>query len=224
MDKIRVVVCDDMSCMCEFFSILINNTTDIECIGCACNERDSIALVESKRPDVILLDMQMDSMESGLNLIPKIKNKLPESKIIVISVHEDDDLIFRAIKEGADNYFIKTQSSAELLEIIRDTRQRNIRMNNVIVKKIMNQQEIIKKRQQSLLFMFYKMINLSNRELQILESLCEGKKNQDIASEMYVEEVTIRSHISRILKKMEYQDIKMLIADLKEMEIFSMFK
>lgn len=224
MEKIRVLVCDDMPYICDFFEMLLNNSENCICVGSAHNEAEVTQQVKQLQPDIVLLDVQMDTEDSGLRLIPIIGELSPRSKIIIISVHEDSRIVFEAIKRGAKDYFVKNQPTDEIIETIEriHTENRNI-IRGDIATKLIDQYEIIEERQQSLLYMFNKMIVLSQRELEILKELCDGQSYTAIAEKYFIEEVTVRTHINRILKKMEYKRISTLVEHLKKIRVFDLF-
>lgn len=224
MKKISVLVCDDAKYICTFFEMMLNNTDNIECVAKAFNEKDVIEKAESAKPDIVLLDIQMDNEKSGIKLIPKIFEASPNSKIIIMSVHEDDGIVYEAIRAGASDYCTKNQEPEEILRIIEKVYEGNNEIRASIVKKITNQFTAVEERQRSLLYMFNKMIVLSKVELDILKSLCMNKSYDDIADERHIEPSTVRTHVHRILKKMEYSNMSSLVKDLNDMNMMGMFK
>lgn len=224
MRKISVLVCDDAKYICTFFEMMLNNTDNIECVAKAFNEKDVIEKAESAKPDIVLLDIQMDNEKSGIKLIPKIFEASPNSKIIIMSVHEDDGIVYEAIRAGASDYCTKNQEPEEILRIIEKVHEGNNEIRASIVKKITNQFTAVEERQRSLLYMFNKMIVLSKVELDILKSLCMNKSYDDIADERHIEPSTVRTHVHRILKKMEYSNMSSLVKDLNDMNMMGMFK
>lgn len=223
MSKISVLVCDDAKYMCAFFEMMLNNTDNIRCIAKAFNEKEVIEKAEVTKPDIVLLDIQMDNEKSGIKLIPKIFEVSPNSKIVIMSVHEDDDIVYEAIRAGASDYCTKNQEPEEILRIIEKVYDGDNEIRASIVKKITNQFTAVEERQRSLLYMFNKMIVLSKVELDILKSLCMNKSYDDIADERHIEPSTVRTHVHRILKKMEYSNMSSLIKDLNDMNMMGMF-
>lgn len=223
MNKIRVAIADDSVYLCEYFSSMLNNSDFCECVGIAQNEAETIALCREKLPDIILLDIQMDFMNSGLKLIPQLKAIVPELKIIIISVHDEKNLVFEAMRLGAYDYIVKNQPPEEILESVKNAIEEKKVMRNDIAKLILDEYKEIEKRQVSLFYMFNNLLCLSEREIEILKALCAGKKYSEIAQEHVVEEVTVRSQVNRILKKLNYKNIGMLIEHLNEIQVFDLF-
>lgn len=222
--KITVLICDDMEYLCDFFELLINNTERLVCCGKAHNESESILLTQKLQPDIILLDIQMDSKNSGIDIMPQLLEISPDSKIIIISVHEDKKIIFDAISCGAKDYLLKNQSPEEIIKKIESVYDNKNLMNDTVIHKLTAQYAEIEQRQKSLLYMFNDLMSLSKRELNILKDIYYGKTYAQIAKEHFVEEVTIRTHMHRILKKLGHSNTSTLISILKELQIFEYFK
>ena len=222
--KISVLICDDMEYLCDFFELLINNTEMLSCCGKAHNEAESLALTKKYTPDIILLDIQMDNQYSGLNIIPELFNISPNSKIIIISVHEDKKIIFDAISRGAKDYILKNQPAEEIIKKIEDVYFCKNNIDSSIIQKLTEQYAEIEQRQASLLYMFNEMMSLSKREIDILRDMYNGKSYAQIASEQFVEETTIRTHVHRICKKLKYRNSHSLIESLRKLQVFDLWK
>ena len=234
---IRIVVCDDMESVCRYYELILSNEPDFEVVGKAHNKRDSISLALEMKPDIMLVDMQMNTYRSGIEIIETVKKEQPGIKIIVLTVHDDNELIFKAYSLGIEDYFIKTLPSETLIKTIRDVYAQNHTLRPSIAQKLINEcmrikmqneetkteNELTKKRQNSLLYVLDIMRKLSNSEFEILKSLYYGKTVNRIAEERFVSETTIRTHIGRILKKFNCSSSKILINDLKEIGAFDIF-
>ncbi len=237
MKKIRVIMCDDEQSICDYFMYAFKAAGDIEFAGCANNKHDSKELIKNTPCDIVLLDVQMDTAETGLELIPYVKSYRPEAKIIMMTVHEETEYIFRAFQDGISDYFLKTLPSEELIKSIRAAYENNLILRPAIAQKIIEQGQIIAKRQKkleeehlevknnqkSLLYILNLMTKLSTSEFEILKGFYYGKTAPEMAKERYVSESTIRTHSGRILKKFNYANMKKLVADLRRMKAFSIF-
>lgn len=223
MEKIRVLVCDDMSYMCSVFKELLNNSETCVCIGIAHNERETVQCIREERPDVVLLDMQMDTSESGLTLIPIIHEYSPETAIIVISVYEDNEKIFKAIQLGAKDYLFKTTPPDSIISTIENIHKGREFLSSNVASRILEEIRKVERNQRSLLFLVNKMHSLSGREMEVLKYACKGEKYESIAEKINAEPVTVRTYVSRILKKMGYGKMADLVEDLKELGITEIF-
>ncbi len=224
MEKIRVLVCDDMMYMRLFFVELINNSDNCICVGEAKNEQETISQVEKLKPDIVLLDVQMDREDSGIILIPQIKELSPHTKIIMISVHDDNDKIFDAIQLGAKDYILKEQMPSDILENIEKVHNGDSGLRSELAEKILKRCEEVEEKQKSILFFINNMMILSQRELEILKLSGKGLTYEQIADKLCIEEVTVRIYVSRVLKKMQYSKMSVLIKHLREMGIFDFFE
>lgn len=219
MYKIRVLVSDDIKYMCFFFRELLNNSKNCVCVGEAENEKETMEQVKKLKPDILLLDMQMDMEDSGLILIPKVLEVSPETKIIMISVHDDSENIYKAIQLGAKDYILKEQPPTDIIENIERIYEGKDEIRRDIVDKILKQYDIMEKKQKSILFFINNMFMLTSRELELIIGLGRGLSYEQMAERLKLEDGTIRTYVSRILKKMQYNRMSTLMKDLKEVGV-----
>ncbi|SDD82445.1 response regulator [Niabella drilacis] len=142
------------------------------------------------RPDVILLDIQLPGMR-GVDALPAIRKILPGVHIIMLTVHESDDLVFTALKNGASGYLTKNTSFNKIKEHIRDVIRGGGAMSTEIALQVM---KYFQKNQHS---------PLTKRETEILECVAEGKSRSKIAQELFIDQETVKSHIKNIYHKLD---------------------
>lgn len=220
MNNLTVAICDDSKQMCEYIEFICGRADDIEFVGYACSSKECLALVEEKAPDVLLLDIQIEQDNSGVLLIPQILDIEPQTKILILTVHKEDEYIFSALAEGASNYILKTQSAEEILSAVRNVNKDNLQLNADITKAILNQGKKIQRSQQSLLYTANIIWQLTASEYEVLKSVYDGKSYKEIAKERYVEEGTIRVLVSRLLKKFNVERMSVLVKELRNLQIF----
>ena len=167
---------------------------DMEFVGEAGDGVEAVERIITLRPDVILLDLQMPR-KTGLEVIPEVKRKMPDARILVITSFGDDAHVFPAIKSGALGYLLKDTSPDEILHAIREVAAGRSSLHPSIALRVL--QEINKPPKKPLT-----ADPLTPRELEILKAVAHGWTNQDIADKMYVSERTIRTHVSNILSKL----------------------
>ena len=191
---IRVLIVDDHEIVRQGIRAILGESEDIEVVGEASNGQAAIKQAEDKNPDVILMDLIMPGMD-GVEAIRRITNQLPEVRMLVITTYSGDDMVFPAIKAGADGYLLKDAGAGQLVQAIRQVHSGEPSLNPDIARKLM--QEISQP----------KPANpppdpLTPREEEVLGLLARGMENHEIADQLVIAEVTVRSHISRILDKL----------------------
>lgn len=210
----KMMICDDIKYMCQYFKTIFEEREEFEVLGTATNKKEIVKMLGKCKPDVILLDIQMDTAKTGIELIPYIKSVAPEAKIIMLTVNEDKDMIFKAIELGADNYILKTNDMDKIIEIVTRTCNDDILLEGVVARKIIENFSTFKNEKSSLLFITQLMTNLSKTELAIVSLLCRGYTPKEISAERVVEYSTIRSQLTLILKKTGYTNYKQLVNDI----------
>ena len=139
MSKIRVAICDDMPQILRHFKKIIQAAGDMEVVAEAETGKEMVALADKLQPDIILMDIQMESEDAGILATNKILSEHPDIKVIILTVHKEDDLIFRAYGAGAIDYIIKTEESNEIVKSIRTVYNNDVFIRPGIAKKILNQ-------------------------------------------------------------------------------------
>jgi DNA-binding NarL/FixJ family response regulator len=186
----RVSIVEDDHLIREAFATLIGATDDFDVVATYGNAEDAIQQVETIRPDVVLMDIELPGM-NGIEGITRIKKIRPKTQIIVVTVYENDDLVFKALCEGAGGYLTKNMRPERLIEAIREVMEGGAPMSTNIARMVVSS--------------FQKNHNspLTTRETEVLELLAQGKSYSGIAQQLYVDKETIRTHIKNIYWKLE---------------------
>ncbi|MBP3360455.1 MAG: response regulator transcription factor [Clostridia bacterium] len=224
MHKIHVAICDDIKQMRDYFSELIATQEDMEVVGTSDSGAGMVELAKRLKPDVILMDIQMESEFAGIDATASILKDFPSANIIIITVHDDDEFIFDAFVAGAVDYLVKNVSDDELFEAIRNAHKRNVQLNNDISHKIVNEFIKMKKEQKSFMYLVNMMCNLSPYEMETLQLLCKGVKRKEIAEMRCVELVTIHTMVARIMKKLGYKNSNEMINEINELGVLPLIK
>ena len=219
MDKIRIAVCDDFKEITEYIEFFCAKEDDVECVATASGSEECIDIVREHKPDILLLDIQMEEDDSGIQLLPKLLEIHPEMKIIILTAHLEDEYIFSTFALGVSNYMLKSIPFGEMLDIIREVAQ-----NRTIVRpeiaKILASNSI--KMKSSLLYLVNILVKLSPSEFEILRDLYDGLSYTDISKKRYVSMSTVKNHALRILKKNDFHSMKELISELRDLKIFDL--
>jgi len=190
---ITVSIVEDDPVIRTQLSILINNSEDIGCISLFQNAEEAKEGLPDMRPHVVLLDIGLPGM-SGIDLLKLIRNDLPETDFMMLTVSEDDQNVFDSMCAGATGYLLKETPSGQILRAIREVRQGGSPMSAEIARKIVRSFYEPKVKQ--------KENPLSDREVEVLKMLCNGENYRAIAEKLFVSGHTIRAHIKNIYKKL----------------------
>lgn len=194
MKKIKVLVVEDQTVVREGVVAILSFSPDIEVVGQAHDGLEGLQLAKAKRPDVILLDLQMPRMD-GMTAIPKIMEAVPDTRILVLTSFAEGDRVFHAIKAGALGYMLKDSTRDQLLQSIRDVAEGQASLHPSVALKVI--QEINRPSSTG-----NTIDPLTSRELETLMLIARGMSNQEIANELFVHERTIAKYVSSILNKL----------------------
>ncbi|MDD6736324.1 MAG: response regulator transcription factor [Clostridiales bacterium] len=219
-DKIKIAICDDAKYICDGFREEFSDFDNFEVIGCAYSAGECVEMMEHTEPDVLLLDIRMETEYAGINIIPKVKEIHPNIKIIMLTSYTDDDYIFAAFANGADDYCEKTMSLDEIADIIVASYNNNGTLRPQIAQKMVKKTLEVQRNQASLLFLYNKLSQLTTGEFELLRELYYGSSYKKISEEKFIEIESVRRMASRILKRVDVKNMKELIAQLRELKFF----
>ncbi|MFD6439977.1 response regulator [Peribacillus sp. NPDC060186] len=194
---IKVLFVDDHEMVRIGVSAYLSAQADIEVIGEADNGLKAVELAMELRPDIILMDLVMPEMD-GIEATKRIIEKWPEAKIIIVTSFLDDEKVYPALEAGATSYMLKTSKASEIARAVRSTFQGQSVLEPEVTGKMM---EKLRRPQKTQLHE-----QLTNREMEILLLMTQGKTNQEIADELYIALKTAKVHVSNILSKLAVQD------------------
>jgi NarL family two-component system response regulator LiaR len=192
-NKIRVLIADDHTVLREATAELIDNQPDMKVVGQASDGESTIDLVKRLRPDVVVIDIAMPRMD-GLEATIQILHAYPQTRIMVLSAHQDAEHIIPILEAGAISYLPKTVSLNEMLDSIRAT----YRNESILPPPIAS---VVTRRLSGKLDLGDKSA-LSSRELEVLSLVAKGDTNRQIASRLSVSTRTIEAHLTHIFDKL----------------------
>jgi DNA-binding NarL/FixJ family response regulator len=223
MEKIKVFIADDSAEIMGYFADIIRREDDMEVVGTASRGDETVKKAKIIKPVIILMDIQMETKTAGIDAIEQIKEFNPDVKIIILTIHDRDDLIFKAYTVGAMDYIIKTSPVEKILQSIRAVASNTLLLRPEIANKIMEESKRIQEKQSKLKEVLKVMMKISNTEYEIIQMVFNGYPYREIAEQRLVEETTIRSEIYRIIKKFNKRKMKDVISLLKEINFFDIF-
>ncbi len=223
-DIIKCIIVEDFGPLNEIYYNLLSYERDIEVVGRAYDSEQLDEILRNKKADVILLDIEMTYKTEGICTCKKILNKYPYLKVIMLSCHEEEDMILEAIEAGAVDYVLKTSSSSKILEAIRAAYNDDSCINSYVGNIIRKKMKEINLYKDSLLFMTNIISTLTVSELDVLRLLMNGKRQKEIAEVRNVELVTVKAHTSNILKKFNKERTSDVVNMIKELGLQSMIE
>jgi DNA-binding NarL/FixJ family response regulator len=197
MNKSVVIVEDDRALRQQIVDIL-GSASDIRCIGAFASAEEALKAIPTKAPDVVLMDIKLPGM-SGIDCVAKLKRMLPSLQIIMVTIFEDSERIFRALKAGASGYLVKSRPPEQLLEAIRDVHTGGSPMSSHIARKVVQHFHLLDPSPKE-------AENLSPREEQVLDLLASGFIYKEIGDKLNISVETVRTYVKNICNKMHVRN------------------
>jgi len=198
MDKIRVVLVENQTIVRKGIRALLNSEADIEVIGEAGDGREAVEKVKQLMPDVVVMDIAMPIL-NGLEATRQIKKKFSEIKVLILSMHTDDEYIFEILKAGGSGYVVKQAAPAELISAIHDVYRGEFFLSPSISKMVIK--EYIHQAKTRVEKDNYN--KLTNCEREVLQLIVEGHPNREIAKLQYVSIKTVETHRTHLMDKLD---------------------
>ena len=215
---ITVLLADDNADIRSYFHGILDREPDIQVVGEAESGEDCIRLATQKRPNVILMDIQMETETAGIDATRIIHETLPESKIIILTIHSDDEMLFQAYSCGAMDYLVKTDSISKIISSIEKVSQNQMQLRPDIAAKIVTEFQRIQRESTSLMYTMNVLMKMTNSELEVLSCIYNGYSYKEVAKTRFVSEATIKSQVNSILKKFDMKRMKDVIAVLHQVD------
>jgi DNA-binding NarL/FixJ family response regulator len=188
-----VLLVDDHPVVREGLRGMIDAEHDLTVVGEAGSGTQAIAMAESLRPDVILMDLRMPDVD-GVTATGRILAALPRTRIVVVTTYESDTDILRAVEAGAAGYLLKDASRAELADAVRDA----ARGKTVLAPTVADRLVRFVRQPTS--------VTLSAREIEVLSQVAKGSTNADIGRQLHISEATVKTHLLRAFNKLGVSD------------------
>ncbi len=194
---IKVLFVDDHEMVRIGVSAYLSAQQDIEVIAEADDGTVAVDLALQHKPDIILMDLVMKEMD-GIEATRRIIEAWPEAKIIIVTSFIDDEKVYPALEAGATSYMLKTSKASEIAEAVRKTYHGQSILEPEVAGKMMKK---MRSKQEH-----HPHEELTNREMEILLLMAQGKTNQEMADELFIALKTVKVHVSNILAKLQVQD------------------
>jgi DNA-binding NarL/FixJ family response regulator len=192
-ERIRLLIADDHPIVRAGLQDVLSSQPEFEVIAEATTGTEAVTLASRLRPDVVVMDLRMPEMD-GVEAIAKIKDAHPDIQILVVTTYDSDADILPAIETGATGYLLKDAPRKELYQAIRDAAQGKPVLTSSVAARLMERMRGPAEEA------------LSSREIEVLKLVAKGASNREIASELYITEATVKSHLLRIFGKLNVAD------------------
>ncbi len=199
-DAIRVLIADDHPLFRDGMRALLGSLPHYEVAGEAGSGADAVILAQARQPDIVLMDLQMPEM-NGIEATRQIVQTSPHIGVVVVTMFEDDDSIFAALRAGARGYVLKGADQVEIVRVLEAVARGEALFGPAIAARLMNYFAAPRPRAEGDLFP-----ELTEREREVLQLIARGRSNADIAGELVISLKTVRNHVSNIFSKLQVAD------------------
>jgi len=206
---IRIVVADDHPLYRDGLRALVARTADLELVGEAATGIEAVEAVERTHPDVVLMDLRMPGM-TGIEATRTILERRPETRVLILTMSENDDSLFAAMRAGARGYLPKDADSAELVHAIRAAAVGEVIFGQSIAAKV---QTFFATTRAPAAAPFPE---LTDREDEVLELIAQGRSNAEIGTRLGISDKTVRNHVANVFSKLRVADRAQAIVRARE--------
>ena len=217
-EKIKVILADDHNLFRKMLFHLLSDEDDIEVIGEASTGKEALEQCKEKNPDILILDINMPVMD-GLEAIRLLHAQNNNIKVIILTAIEDDDYIFKFIREGATAYLLKDTTPQEMLKTIRAAYSGESLIQAKVMKKILNEFCKLSEQKEKNIHPTTDskaLESLTEREKEVLSLIAKGINNKEIASSLVISEATVKTHVANLMSKLEKRDrVELVLYALK---------
>ncbi|HMR98008.1 MAG TPA: response regulator transcription factor [Anaerolineales bacterium] len=197
MKQVRVLLADDHALFREGLAGIINSQPDLKVVGEANDGLEALVKARELKPDLILMDVQMPGMD-GVEAARQIKQTLPETIIVMLTVRGEDEILFEALKHGAQGYLLKEIRSQDLLEMLRGAKRGEAALSPTLAGHVLAEF----RRMSKYGAVYASDDGLTERELQVLIKVSQGATDKEIADALTISLNTVKTHIRNILSKL----------------------
>jgi DNA-binding NarL/FixJ family response regulator len=201
-DPIRALIVDDHALFRRGLEMVLAAEDDIELVGEASDGAEAVQKAGESLPDVVLMDIRMPK-SSGIEACRAMKEVAPSSKIVMLTISDEEEDLFEAIRAGASGYLLKDIPLDEVADVVRAVHGGQSLINPSMAAKLLTEFAALNKRDQEERAEQVPAPKLTEREMQVLKLVAKGMNNRDIAKELFISENTVKNHVRNILEKLQ---------------------
>jgi DNA-binding NarL/FixJ family response regulator len=202
-DPIRVLIADDHALFRHGLEMVLNDEDGIELVGQACDGAEAVQMAGEAVPDVVLMDIRMPKT-SGIEAARRMKEVAPSAKIVILTISDEEEDLFEAIRAGASGYLLKDIPLDEVADAVRSVYGGQSLINPSMAGKLLTEFATLAKRDaEEEPTKHVAAPKLTDREMEVLRLVARGMNNRDIAKELFISENTVKNHVRNILEKLQ---------------------
>ena len=199
-DPIRVLIVDDHALFRRGLEMVLAEESDIELVGEASDGAEAVDKAGEALPDVVLMDIRMPR-SSGIEACRAMKEETPSAKIVMLTISDEEEDLFEAIRAGASGYLLKDIPYDEVADVVRAVHGGQSLINPSMAAKLLTEFAALAKRDSEERTQRVPAPRLTDREMEVLRLVARGMNNRDIAKELFISENTVKNHVRNILEK-----------------------
>ncbi|ADI28086.1 response regulator transcription factor [Geobacillus sp. C56-T3] len=206
--KTRIAIIDDHQLFREGIKRILEFEGDFEVVAEGSDGSEALSIVETYRPDLVLMDINMPDI-NGVEATKQLIEAYPDTKVVVLSIHDDENYVMRALQTGATGYLLKEMDADTLIEAVRIVAEGGSYLHPKVTHNLIREYRrlttekggaVVKQEVRRPLHL------LTRRECEVLQLLADGKSNRAIGGALYISEKTVKNHVSSILQKLNVND------------------
>jgi len=211
-DPIRVLIADDQQLIRDGLRAILESEADILVVGEAKDGETALTMIQQLQPQIVLMDIKMAGI-GGIAATQKIREQWKEVQVIILTTFSEDALIFEGLKAGASGFLLKDISASELIKAIHTVAAGGALIEPSIAGKVFAEfQRLSRADHLNISYPFF-----TERENEIVQLLCQGYSNRQIAEKLYLAEGTVKNYLSTIFQKLQVEDRTQAVIKVKEM-------
>jgi len=198
-----VLIADDQALMRAGFRMILEAEPDLEVVGEAANGREAVAEAGRLRPDVVLMDVRMPEMD-GIEATRRLLDGNDDTKIVMLTTFDMDEYVYEALRAGASGFLVKDVPPEQLVAGIRSVASGDSLLAPSVTRRLI--QEFVRRPPDAIRTPSPELARLTAREVEVLQMMARGRSNAEIATEFFVSETTIKTHVAHVLTKLGVRD------------------